>query len=156
MHLFLLALLAQAAPATPVGASEQQTSPTQPAATLTSTDFTIPPYAETVIVTASRIEETLLNAPAAMTVIGREQIETSAATNVAELLQGAAGLNVARFSTREFAVASRQPAAALGQGQLVLLDGRVVNTATAACIGISCRSISMSSSKWKFSTGRRR
>ncbi len=113
--LVLLALLSQMV-SQPAGPQGQAPAPPP-----------VPVYAETVVVTASRTEEKLLNAPASMTVVGQEQIATSAASSVAELLQGVAGLNVTRFSTREFAVASRQPAAALGQGQLVLLDGRVVN-----------------------------
>jgi outer membrane receptor for ferrienterochelin and colicins len=101
-------------------AAKPVTPPPQP-------DAKLPTYAETVVVTASRTEEKLLNAPASVTVIGQEQIATSAATNVAELLQGVAGLNVTRFNTREYGVASRQPAQAQNTGQLVLLDGRVVN-----------------------------
>jgi iron complex outermembrane receptor protein len=127
----LLALLVRAAVASAQTASaqpatpSQQTAPAPPSAQ--PTEVVLPVLAETVVVTASRIEEKLLNAPAAMTVVGQQQIDTSAATSVADLLQGQAGLNVTRFSTREFGVASRQPVAALGQGQLVLLDGRVVN-----------------------------
>ena len=84
-------------------------------------------YSETVIVTASRVKESIVDAPASMTVFGSAQIASSPATGVAELLQGIVGLNVIQISAREFQVAGRQPAGVLGQGQLVLLDGRVVN-----------------------------
>ena len=87
----------------------------------------LPTYAETVVVTASRTEEKLVNAPASVSVVPRAQIESSPASTIAEVLQGVVGVNVFRSSARELNVASRQPAAALGTGQLVLLDGRVVN-----------------------------
>jgi iron complex outermembrane recepter protein len=84
-------------------------------------------YAETLVVTASRTEETLSDAPASMTVIPPEQIASTPATGVAELLQGVAGLNVFHVNAREWNVAGRQAASVLGQGQLVLIDGRVIN-----------------------------
>jgi outer membrane receptor protein involved in Fe transport len=86
-----------------------------------------PTYAETVVVTASRVEESILDAPVAMTVVGPEQVASSPAASVAELLQGVGGLNVIQLNAREFQIAGRQASGVLGQGQLVLLDGRPVN-----------------------------
>jgi outer membrane receptor for ferrienterochelin and colicins len=84
-------------------------------------------YAETVVVTASRIEESILDAPAAMTVVGPAQVASSPAAGIGQLLQGVGGLNVIQLNAREFQIAGRQATGILGQGQLVLLDGRPVN-----------------------------
>ena len=48
-------------------------------------------YEEVVVVTASRTEELLLEAPTAMSVIGAAEIEGSPATNYADLLRGVPG-----------------------------------------------------------------
>ena len=44
-------------------------------------------YEETVVVSASKTEEKLINAPATMTVVGPRQIETAPSQNFAELLR---------------------------------------------------------------------
>src|SRR5207248_1629317 len=88
---------------------------------------TPPTYAETVVVTASRTEEKLLNAPASMTVVSEEQLASSPASAIAEALQTVGGLNVVQLNAREFNVTSRQASGVMTQGQLVLLDGRAVN-----------------------------
>src|SRR5258706_11792672 len=56
---------------------------------------------DVVVVTASRREEQLLNAPATMTVITEEEIATSPAQTVADLLRLVPGVNVARTSVRD-------------------------------------------------------
>ena len=57
-----------------------------------------PKYEETVVVSASRNEEKLINAPATMTVIGPETIRSAPTQNFAELLRTVPGVN-ARLKT---------------------------------------------------------
>ena len=51
-------------------------------------------YEESVIVSASRTEQALVNAPATVTLIDSRTIENSPATNYADLLRAVPGLNV--------------------------------------------------------------
>ena len=67
----------------------------QPAAQQPSQDPDKPvTFEEQVIVTASRSEEQLVNAPAAVTVITTATIENSPATNVGDLLRAVPGINI--------------------------------------------------------------
>jgi iron complex outermembrane receptor protein len=83
-----------------------------------------PKYEETVVVSASRTEEKLINAPATMTVIGSQAIESAASQNFAELLRAVPGLNITQVSARDINVTSRGATGTLATGQLALLDGR--------------------------------
>ena len=85
-----------------------------------------PTHEEKVVVTASRREESVLDAPVSVTVVGEQQVETSAADNVADLLRGVPGLNATQTSARQISVATRTPASALANSQLVLIDGRSI------------------------------
>ena len=51
-------------------------------------------FEEQVVVTASRAEEQLVNAPAAVSVITTATIESSPATNIGDLLRAVPGMNV--------------------------------------------------------------
>jgi len=85
-----------------------------------------PTYAETLVVTASRTEESLLEAPVSVTVVGEKQIESSAAHDYAELLRGVPGLNVIKTSARDVNLTSRGATSTLATSQLGLVDGRSV------------------------------
>ena len=61
-----------------------------------------PKYEETVVVSASRSEEKLINAPATMTVIGSETIQSSPTQNFAELMRT---VPVATFEAGSFTAA---------------------------------------------------
>jgi outer membrane receptor protein involved in Fe transport len=84
------------------------------------------PYSETVEVTASRTEQPLLDAPVAVTVIDRKQIESTPAGNYADLLRGVPGLNAIQTSARDVVVRTRGATKVAENTQLVLLDGRSV------------------------------
>jgi outer membrane receptor protein involved in Fe transport len=86
----------------------------------------LPVYTETVVVTASKVEEELINAPATVSVIGSDFIESSAAQNYGELLQTVPGVNVAQTSARDINVTSRGATSTLETSQLALLDGRSI------------------------------
>jgi outer membrane receptor protein involved in Fe transport len=81
-------------------------------------------YEETVVVSASRSEEKLINAPATMTVIGSQTIQSAPTQNFAELLRTVPGLNITQVSARDINVTSRGATGTLATGQLALLDGR--------------------------------
>ena len=83
-----------------------------------------PTYKETVVVSASKTEEQLVNAPVTMTVIGAKAIEASASTNYGDLLRSVPGLNVTQISARDVNVTSRAATGTLATSQLAVLDGR--------------------------------
>lgn len=83
-----------------------------------------PKYEETVVVSASRNEEKLINAPATMTVIGPETIRSAPTQNFAELLRTVPGVNITQVSARDINVTSRGATGTLSTGTLALLDGR--------------------------------
>jgi outer membrane receptor protein involved in Fe transport len=106
-------------------------APTTPAAQPAAPQPPAPPkpddpgkYEETVVVSASRTEEKLINAPATMSVITGETIENAPTQNFAELLRAVPGLNVTQVSARDINVTSRGATGTLATGQLALLDGR--------------------------------
>ena len=112
-------------------AAVQQPAAQQPAAQQPAGQQPAPPqepkdptYEETVVVSASKTEQKLVDAPATMTVIGAEHIERATSQNFAELLRTVPGLNITQVSARDINVTSRAPTGTLATGQLALLDGR--------------------------------
>jgi outer membrane receptor protein involved in Fe transport len=85
-----------------------------------------PVFEEQVIVTASKTEEQLVNAPAAVSVVTSETIQNSPATNVGELLRSVPGVNVSQTSARDVNLTSRGATSTLSTSQLALVDGRSV------------------------------
>jgi outer membrane receptor protein involved in Fe transport len=109
-------------PPAPQSASQQP--PAQPSTSQPTPAEQEPKYEETVVVSASKTEEKLVNAPATMTVIGAPLIERSNSQNFAELLRAVPGLNITQTSARDINVTSRAATGTLATGQLALLDGR--------------------------------
>ena len=85
-----------------------------------------PTFAETVVVTASRVEQEIVNAPATVTVIGPEQIAAQPVASIGELIRQVPGVNVVQTSNRDFNVTSRGATSTLATSQIVLVDGRSV------------------------------
>ena len=83
-------------------------------------------FSDQVVVSASRVEQEIVNAPAAIAVISREVIETQAASNFGDLLRQAPGVNVTQLSNTNYSVTSRGSSGAMATSQLVLVDGRSV------------------------------
>src|SRR5262245_43029542 len=81
---------------------------------------------EVVVVTASKVETTLINAPATISVITPDKIANSAAQNYGDLLRAVPGLNVIQMSARDINVTTRQSTNTLANTQLTLLDGRSI------------------------------
>lgn len=90
------------------------------------TDEEAPAYEEQVVVTASRSEESLVNAPAAVSVITASKIQHSPAANVGDLLRSVPGVNVAQTSARDINITARGATASLATSQLALVDGRSI------------------------------
>ena len=86
-----------------------------------------PPAAgNVVVVSVSRREELLINAPATVSVISEEAIENAPAQSVTDLLKGVPGLNTVRTSARDVNVNTRAATGTLSDSMLVLMDGRSV------------------------------
>ena len=92
-----------------------------PSATL---KITLP--GEEVVVTATKGESELVNAPATMSVISNDVIEASPAQNYGDLLRSVPGVNVIQMSARDINLTSRQGTSTLSNSQLALLDGRSI------------------------------
>ena len=72
--------------------------------------------AETVVVSATRAESLLINAPATMTVLPGRQLAISPAQNYGDLLRAVPGLNVIQMSARDVNMTSRQATNTSGPG----------------------------------------
>ena len=83
-------------------------------------------YEEQVVVSASKVEQQLVNAPAAVSVIDSETIQNSPATNMGDLLRAVPGLNVSQTSARDVNITTRGATSTLATSQLALVDGRSV------------------------------
>ncbi len=83
-----------------------------------------PIYTEAVVVTASKVEQQLVNAPATVSVISSDVIASSPATNYAELLRSVPGMNITQTSARDFNINMRGATSTLSTSQLALIDGR--------------------------------
>jgi outer membrane receptor protein involved in Fe transport len=83
-----------------------------------------PTFEETVVVSASKGEEKLIDAPATMSVITSQSIEAAPSANFAELLRSIPGINVTQVSARDVNLTSRAATGTLATGQLAMLDGR--------------------------------
>ena len=116
---FMLAL----ASATAVFA-QAPTPPAQAPAQPPSKPEEPPVYEEQVVVTASKVEQRLVNAPATMTVVTTDVIESTPATNYAELFRTVPGVNLSQTSARDFNLTMRGATSTLATSTLALLDGR--------------------------------
>jgi outer membrane receptor protein involved in Fe transport len=85
-----------------------------------------PKYEEVVVVTASKVEQRLVNAPSTITVLGSQLIANSPSQSFADLMRSVPGLNVTQMSARDVNMTSRGASSSLATGQLAILDGRSV------------------------------
>jgi outer membrane receptor protein involved in Fe transport len=79
---------------------------------------------DVVVVTATRGESAVIDAPATMSVVTSTALETTAAQNFGDVLRSVPGLNVIQMSARDINMTSRQASTTLSNSQLVLIDGR--------------------------------
>jgi outer membrane receptor protein involved in Fe transport len=81
---------------------------------------------EVTVVSASRSAAKLIDAPATMSVVSPDMLETSPAQNFADMLRSVPGVNAVQTSARDINLTSRQATSTLANSQLVLVDGRSV------------------------------
>ena len=79
---------------------------------------------EAVVVTATRVETRLADAPATVSVLDRQQLEIEPARSWADVLRSVPGVNATQTSAREVNVASRSASAFFNGSQMALVDGR--------------------------------
>jgi outer membrane receptor protein involved in Fe transport len=96
------------------------------AVTVPALTLTIASVTDTVVVSASRSDEKLIDAPATMTVIPASVLASTPAQNYGDLLRSVPGVNVIQMSARDVNVTSRQNTGTLSNSQLVLLDDRSI------------------------------
>src|SRR5438093_4491082 len=96
-------------------------------------DVTVPPITlalagigEVVVVSATKVESKLVDAPATMTVISSETLASTPAQNYGDVLRSVPGVNVIQTSARDINVTSREATSTLANSQLTLLDGRSI------------------------------
>ena len=97
-----------------------QTAPQQPPAKPEEP----PVYEEQVVVTASKVEQQLVNAPATVSVVTADVIASTPATNYAEFFRAVPGVNLSQTSARDFNITMRGASSTLATSTLALLDGR--------------------------------
>ena len=91
---------------------------------LSPVELQLASFGDTVVVTASRNEVRLIDAPVSTSVISTATLETTSAQNYGDLLRATPGVNVIQLSARDVQVTSRSPGNTLTNSQLVLVDGR--------------------------------
>jgi iron complex outermembrane receptor protein len=110
--------------AVPTYAAQQQ-PPAPPPAQEQDPDEPIS-FEEQVVVSASRTEQQLVNAPATVSLVTSETIQNSPAINIGDLLRAVPGVNVSQISARDVNITSRGATSTLSTSQLALVDGRSV------------------------------
>jgi iron complex outermembrane receptor protein len=108
----------------PLAAQAQEAQATKPAEKKEGSDVVT--REEVVVVSASKVESTLINAPATLSVVTADTIASSPAQNFGDLLRSTPGINVIQTSARDINMTSRAATSTLVNSQLVLLDGRSI------------------------------
>ena len=85
-----------------------------------------PIYEEQVVVTATKVEQQLVNAPATVSIVTADVIASTPATNYAELFKSVPGVNISQTSARDFNITMRGATSTLATSTLALLDGRSI------------------------------
>jgi outer membrane receptor protein involved in Fe transport len=96
-------------------------------------DVEVPPItltaslSEVVVVTATKTESPLVDAPATMTVVSAVTLQDTVAHNIGDVLRSVPGVNVIQMSARDVNLTTRQSTMTIPTSGLVLLDGRSIN-----------------------------
>lgn len=116
----------QPPPTPPPSAGQSQQPPPKPTPTPTPAAAQ-PGYVETVtVVSATKAEQKLVDAPATMSVIGPKALEVAPSNNFADLLRAVPGVNITQLSARDVNITSRSATSSLATSQLAILDGRTL------------------------------
>ncbi len=81
---------------------------------------------ETVVVSASKIESKLADAPVTMSVVSPATLNTAPSQSFGDILRNVPGVNVIQTSARDVNLSMRQGTSTLATSTLVLLDGRSI------------------------------
>lgn len=81
---------------------------------------------ETVVVSASKIESKLADAPVTMSVVSPATLASAPSQNFGDVLRNVPGVNVIQTSARDVNLSMRQGTTTLATSTLVLLDGRSI------------------------------
>ena len=81
---------------------------------------------DTIVVSASKSDTALIDAPATLSVVTSETLASTPAQNYGDLLRALPGVNVIQLSARDVNVTNRQGTSTLTNSQLVLLDDRSI------------------------------
>ena len=81
---------------------------------------------DTVVVSASKSDSVLIDAPATMSLVTSAELASTPAQNYGDLLRSVPGVNVVQLSARDVNVTSRHGTSTLSNSQLVLLDDRSI------------------------------
>jgi outer membrane receptor protein involved in Fe transport len=114
-------LLVGFAPGMLTGVAATQANVTAPPITLALAGI-----GETVVISASRTDGELVDAPATMSVLPASTLEALPSNSFADVLRTVPGTNVIQLSARDINVTSRQGTSTLATSQLTLVDGRSV------------------------------
>src|SRR5688500_1148024 len=79
---------------------------------------------ENVVVSATKVEQQLINAPATITVIGPRMLDVAPSNSYADLLRSVPGVNITQVSARDINITPRGSTSTLSTNQLAVLDGR--------------------------------
>lgn len=82
---------------------------------------------ETVVVTASRGEESQVDAAALVTIVNEQRLAAMPTQNYADVMRQIPGVNVTQMSARDFNVTPRAATNTPASSQLVMIDGRPIN-----------------------------
>ena len=82
---------------------------------------------ETVVVTASRVEEQQVDAAALVTIVNEKRLAAMPTQNYADVMRQIPGVNVTQMSARDFNVTPRGATNTPASSQLVMIDGRPIN-----------------------------
>ena len=106
------------------GMASGQEAPTPPANAVVEASAPLRRQEEVLVISASKSEQALVDAPATVSVVSSEEIAKAPSTNVGDLLRSVPGTNVVQISARDVNITSRQATSTLPNSQLALLDGR--------------------------------
>jgi outer membrane receptor protein involved in Fe transport len=81
---------------------------------------------EVTVYSATRVAQKVVDAPATMSVITSEALETAPTQNIADMIRAVPGVNVIQNNARDFNLTARQATSTLATSTLVTVDGRSV------------------------------
>jgi outer membrane receptor protein involved in Fe transport len=81
---------------------------------------------EDIVVSASKTEQQLVDAPVTMSVIGERALAIAPSGNYADILRNVPGTNISQMSARDVNLNQRGATSSLATGQLTVVDGRSV------------------------------